>query len=204
MVFSSLRTLPDIIQGDGLKKSLQHVAVIAHDLFNTNLVAIYYAEADIPELKKLVTMEEITFFPETLPSSDLARMDSPNLWMPGKRVITDLQRAARVGGLSYVACVPLGQENGRSGLFVVGGIDGQTPPMLLSIADLLGVYAGYAFDQAIRTQNLAEQISSQVRSFEIQNVIYDYADEGLLILNPEPDTSRYQPICGTAVRIYKK
>ncbi len=183
-VFASLRNLPDIIRSDGLTNSLTEVANVAHQLFNTNLVSIYYAESQIPELKKLITLEEITFFPETLPSSDLVRLSAANVWSPGKRVITDLHRAARLGGLSYVATIPIGQENSRSGLFVVGGIDGQPPPMLLPIADFLGVYAGYAFEQSIRSQNIAAQITSQARSVEIQNVIYDYTDEGLVILNP--------------------
>lgn len=203
-VFRSLRNLPDIIRGDSLTGSLTEITQIAHQLFNTNLVSIYFAEAQIPELKKLVTLEEITFFPETLPSSDLVRLGEPNLWSPGKRVITDLHRAARMGGLSYVATIPLGEQNGRSGLFVVGGIDGQPPPMLLPIVELLGVYAGYAFEQSIRTQNMTAQLSSHERVAEIQTVIYDYTDEGLIILTPELMIQDINPSAETLMGYTKK
>ncbi len=185
MVLDALHDLPDAIQCDGLEESLCKVLTVAHELFNTNLVSVFYAEPQRPELRKLVTLEEITFFPETLPSTDLVRLGAPTIWMPGKRVVTELHRSARMVDLTYVASVPLGQENSLSGLLVIGGIDSQPPPMLLNILKVFGVYAGFAFEMAIRSENIAERTSSQEFKSAVQNAIYEYTDEGLLVLNPD-------------------
>ena len=192
-VLEMIQLLPAAIQTDGITGSLNRILNVAHELFNTNLVSVYYAEPQVPELKKLVTLEEITFFPETLPSTDLIRLGAATIWMPGKRVVTELHRAARMVDLTYVASVPLGQENSLSGLLVVGGIDSQPPPMLLNILGVFGAYTKFAFDAAIRSENIAVEESSHGFQLAIQNAIYEYSDEGLLVLTPDLTISEINP-----------
>lgn len=184
-IMGVLQVLPDLVRENDLENSLKKITQISHDLFDTNLVCIYHANSQIPELQKLVTLEELTFFPETLPSTDLIRLSSANLWMPGRRMTTTLHRSARVGGLSYVATVPLGSDKAMDGIFVIGGIDTQPPPLLLNICEILGYYTGLAFEQAIRSQNQELMEGTQYRQGIIQASIYENINEGVLVLKPD-------------------
>jgi two-component system sensor histidine kinase AtoS len=201
-ILDALRDLPEAISGVGLNESLLRLLNVVHELFNTNLVCIYYAKPEIPELDKLVTLEEITFFPETLPSTDLIRLGSPNIWTPGRRVVTDLHRAARLVELTYAASVPLSQENSLSGLLVVGGVESQPPPLLLDILSVFGVYTNFAFDLAIRSENIAEKLSSQTLRSAIQGAFNEYTDEGLLVLNQDLTVTPIKRSMACRWRIY--
>ncbi len=192
-IFQSLKRLPVLTQGTDLSGALESILTIIHDLFDTHLVCIYHAEANTPELTKLVTIEEITCFPQNLPSSDLARLASPTLWMPGKRVSTDLHRSARIANLSYVASTPLSQENGISGFLAVGGIDSQPPAILMSTIELLGAYAGLAFENVIRFTNQANLAKAQSHQLAVQAAIYDYIQDGILVLKPDLTIAEINP-----------
>jgi two-component system, NtrC family, sensor histidine kinase AtoS len=192
-IFRSLRLLPELIQSSDLFSTIERILTITHDLFDTHLVCVYHAEANFPELKKLVTIEEITCFPETLPSSDLIRLSTPTLWMPGKRMITDLHRSARMANLSYIASTPLGKDNGISGLFIVGGLDSQPPNILLSTIELLGAYAGMAFDNAIRSENLERREAAQAQQVVVQSSVFEYIQDGVLVLTPDLSVTDINP-----------
>ncbi len=173
-----------IREGD-LDSTIGQVVDISCNLFNTDLVCIYQAESDFPELKKRLSRENTAFFPEQLPSSDLSRLSTPQLWMRGKRMVTELHRAARIADLSYIASTPIGQENALTGLIVIGGYDDQPPPMLLQTMDLLSTSIGLAYEHTISTQNFETEIARQQRSQAIHAAVYEYIFEGIIVLKPD-------------------
>ncbi|MHB1121045.1 MAG: PAS domain-containing protein, partial [Bellilinea sp.] len=107
MILNMIKSLPGMIRAQNIDSTLDKITEIPRSLFETNLVCVYKARSDLPELRKVKTQEKIAFFPETIPASDLIRLSSSIEWIPGKRVNTELHRAGRIGGLSYVASVPL-------------------------------------------------------------------------------------------------
>ncbi len=193
MILNSLKNLPDMVSDSNLPRALGSMLKIASELFDTNLVSIYNAQNDAPELRKVQTEERIAFFPEVLPASDLIRLASTTLWVPGKRVTTELHRSARIGGLSYAASVPLGEEKAATGLLVVGGMDTQPPPMLITIMELLGAYISMASDHAIRDENLSRRITEGTSKTTAREVMYEYVQEGVLVLNPDLTIAAINP-----------
>lgn len=173
------------IREGNLESTIGQVVDISCNLFNTDLVCIYQAESDFPELKKRLSRENTAFFPEQLPSSDLSRLSTPQLWMRGKRMVTELHRAARIADLSYIASTPIGQENALTGLIVIGGYDDQPPPMLLPTMDLLSTSIGLAYEHTISTQNFEAELAAQQRSHAIQTAVYEYIFEGIIVLKPD-------------------
>jgi len=113
--------------------------------------------------------------------------------VPGKRVVTELHRSARIGGISYVASVPLGEAKAATGLLVVGGIDTQPPPMLVSLMELLGSYMSMAYDHAIRDENLSRKITEGSSKITAREVMYENIQEGLLVLNPDLTIAAINP-----------
>ncbi|HWR66032.1 MAG TPA: PAS domain-containing protein, partial [Bellilinea sp.] len=159
MILSTLKNLPGLVQDHDLPTALANIAKIPSELFDTNLVCIYNAQNDAPELRKVHTQERIAFFSEILPASDLIRLANTTIWVPGKRVTTELHRSARISGLSYVASVPLGESKASTGLLVVGGIDTQPPPMLIAMMELLGSYISMAYDRSIRDEYITRSLN---------------------------------------------
>jgi PAS domain S-box-containing protein len=184
-IIEILTSLPEKMHEQDLTHALGEMFNIPSTLFDTNLVCIYHAQNDAPELIKVKTQERIAFFEELLPASDLVRLSTTHLWMPGKRVTTDLHRAARIGGLSFTASVPLGEPRATTGLLVVGGHDIQPPAMLLPVMELLAAYISMAYEHVIRQENFSKEIQNSTRLGLARDVIYEFIQEGILILNPD-------------------
>lgn len=184
LIIEKLKALPTTLREKGLDQTLSEIISIPSMLFDTNIVCIYYAQKDAPELRKVKSMEKISFFPEVLPASDLIRLTSPLLWIPGKRVATELHRAARIGGLSFTASVPLGEEKAAIGLLVIGGIDAQPPAILPQVMELLANYTTLAYDQTIRDENLSQELEKSVGQNLASDVMFEYIQDGILVLNP--------------------
>ncbi len=167
-----------------LDATIEKVVDISSRLFNTDLVCVYQAESEFPELKKQLSSEKTAFFPDQLPSTDLSRLSTPQLWMRGKRMVTELHRAARIADLSFIASTPIGEENALTGLIVIGGYDDQPPPMLLQTMDLLSTSISLAFEHTISRQNYEVEIAAQQRYQAVQNAIFEYIFEGIIVLDP--------------------
>ena len=74
-----------------VKKGLEGLS----SLLDAGLIGIYQAESDQPRLRKLAAYEPASVFPEEISSSDLVRLASTTLWVPGKRVNTDIHRVGK-------------------------------------------------------------------------------------------------------------
>ncbi len=192
-LLEAVKWMIGLIREKDLVSTIEKVVEISHSLFDTNLICIYQAESEYPELKKRISSEEITFFPETLPSTDLIKLAAPQLWMPGKRVVTELHKTARISNLSFIASTPIGQGNALTGLFVIGGLEDQPPPMLLQTMDLLSTSIGLAFEHTISTLNFESEYVARKRRESIQNVIYEYIFEGVIVLKPDLTIEEVNP-----------
>src|SRR5574340_1216897 len=193
MILAMIKSLPEMIRSQDLDTTLSKIIEIPRDLYDTNLVSIYHAMSDAPELRKVKTQEKIAFFPDTIPASDLIRLSTSSIWIPGKRVNIELHRAGRIGGLSYIATVPLGDPQAADGLLVVGGIDTQPPEMLLGIMELLATFISLAYEHAIREENLALERTEISRVTSARELMYEYTDEGVLVLDPELKITAINP-----------
>lgn len=193
MILNMIKSLPGMIRARNLDSTIDKIIEIPRTLFDTNLVCVYHAKGDLPELRKVKTQEKIAFFPETIPASDLIRLSSSIVWIPGKRVNTELHRAGRIGGLSYVASVPLGESQAADGLLVVGGMDSQLPEMLLGIMELLGTFISLGYEHAIREENLALEKNESGRIISARELMYEYIEEGVLVLDSELTITAINP-----------
>jgi len=185
MILSVIKSLPEMIRARDLDKTLTRISEIPGELFETNLVCIYHARGDTPELRKVKTQERIALFPAEIPASDLIRLSTPTIWAPGKRVNTELHRAGRIGTMTYVASVPLGDPQAADGLLVVGGVDAQPPRMLVGIMELLGTFISLAFEHAIREENIALEKQKFETKIVTHEIMYEYIQEGILVLDKD-------------------
>ncbi len=186
-LLASLKDIPNIIEdttSDWLK-TIHRLLEILRGLFETNLICVFHADAEYPELRKLISLEELTFFPETLPSTDLIRLSAPMVWTPGKRMTTQIHRLGRVAGISYIATIPVGKENALDGLLVVGGMDPQPPPYLLETSELISIYLSQVISKALLVENQKREATKKEFQIQLYSSVYEEVQEGVVVVDPE-------------------
>mgnify|MGYP000901814323 CR=1 FL=1 len=180
-----LRNFSRLNEETSLDTVLNTSLKICLSVFGGGHLAIYLADPHYPQLKRFVCHGTEGFFPETMDSSDLVRLSNTNIWVPGRRVQTELHRFARIAGLSYLASTPLGQGHALTGLLVVGDVDMEAPPHLGEYLELCGTQIGMAVQHFLLVENLRGEIMKQGRLNAINAAVFENSEEGVMVLDPD-------------------
>ena len=129
----------------------------------------------------------------TIDPSDLAELKEPFLWRPGKKTGTALHKHAKNSGLSYLASVPLGEENSWSGLLVCGDRQADPSDTLLKVLEIIAGILWSAISHHVSVGNLNLSSVNTARTLLIRNAITENAQEGVLLLNPNLTISELNP-----------
>lgn len=111
--------LPRLFRLPTLEQAVWEAVNSLARLFGVGYVGVYRAESRFPALQRMASIGTESLFPETLPTTDLIRLATSTVWMPGKRITTEIHRVARMRNLSYVVSAPIGFEQATVGLLVV-------------------------------------------------------------------------------------
>jgi two-component system, NtrC family, sensor histidine kinase AtoS len=192
-LFQILLELTRIAELTEITDSLQRALEVIRKILGTTYICVYQAESHFPKLNKIVSMEPEAVFPESVPSTDLIRLSDTNIWVPGKRVLTDIHRAGRVANLKYVASTPLGQDGALFGLLVVGDpeyVPEGTPEELLSF---LGHLISSALQRFILVGNLQTENLYTQELLAIRNCLMENIEQGILVVQPNMVISEMNP-----------
>ena len=176
-----------------LDHAVQKGLEILSSLLDAGLIGIYQAESDQPRLRRLAVFESSTVFPEEISSTDLARLSATTLWIPGKRVNTDIHRAARIANLDYLATTPLGDDRALSGLLVVGDHEKQPSEYLLPYIEIAGKYLGSTIQHFILINAVKKENEDLERRFAIDTVVVENTQEAIFVLNPDLTVAQLNP-----------
>lgn len=174
-----------LIEEPDLDHALHKALVISSAFFDTNLVCVYQADGEFPRLNKVASTETDVVFPETIPSSDLARLSKTTVWIPGKRVQTEVHKFGRIANLCYVASTPLGQEKALFGLLVVGDTGREPADWMPTITEILGAHLHVAIQHYILSTNLTQAIENHQRLLTTHTSVFENSQEGIVILTPD-------------------
>ena len=176
-----------------LDHAVQKGLEILSSLLDAGLIGIYQAESDQPRLRRLAVFESSTVFPEEISSTDLARLSATTLWIPGKRVNTDIHRAARIANLDYLATTPLGEDRALSGLLVVGDHEKQPSEYLLPYIEIAGKYLGSTIQHFILINAVKKENEDLERRLAIDTVVVENTQEAIFVLNPDLTVAQLNP-----------
>ena len=183
---STYRRLTEFIQlGDAPDLTLkisQGVGII-RQILDCGAVCLYQADPEHPQLSKIAESSDNGQFPETLPSTDLIRLDKPSIWVTGNRILTEMHRAGKVSGFEYVASAPLFQGGGAFGLLVAAGLGGIPINLSLAGMELLAALLLSTFQQQMLVDNLNDKIDHSIKVVNRRNQTFDYMNEAVLILD---------------------
>jgi signal transduction histidine kinase len=198
-VFASFTTLFRLSDLDTPEAVLEQVALVLQNLLETNLVCLYQAESDQPGLRKVAGDEAADFFPATLPSTDLMQPENDILWIPGRRVTSELQRAARVANLEYLVTLPLGSTEARIGLAAAGDRQKQPPEKMIQVLELFCAAVSGIFQHMLLSRHLAERVE-QFEAYQlVRDTILANTETGVVILTPELNISEINQAAATVL-----
>ncbi len=162
--------------------TLDELLSIIAQQFQTRYLCVYQAESDAPFLRKVATLEEEGVFPELLPASDLIRLSSIVIWMPGRRVLTELHKAGRTRELECVASAPIRQGNAIWGLLVAGEYKNQVESQVIQLLDFWAALIAFYYQRIISQINLQRERDQYQQKLLVRDGIFDSIKQGILVL----------------------
>ena len=168
------------------------------------LLVIYQVNSTDYQLARAAVWGPAELLPDQIPPADLAVLQSVHVWATGKRTLSILDRAARASNLSFMASVPLAQENAFTGLLVIAGDlhlqNEETLVVVQFLANLVNTY----HQSHVLGVNLKTQIQEQTRSLEVGGALLEMMHDAVVIIAPDLTIQEMNPsaesILGYATR----
>jgi len=166
-----------------LPMALQQSTLLARSILGCDYVCLYQAESDFPRLRMVAASGHDERFAETLPSTDLMRLDKPFIWLKENRVLTEIHRSARENQVDYLGSAPLIQGGGAIGLFVAAGKGEPATNLTIDLLELLAAMILSLFQQNLLVDHLNRKID-QTREFaNLRNTAFENMNEGVVVLD---------------------
>lgn len=173
--------------------AIQQALSLGGRLTGATRLALYLMEAGEPTLKLTYTLGEPIPLPDQLPISEISSSPEPVAWIPGKRTINSLQRAARAAKWSYLVNAPLGDPKSLVGLLVIASPDESLPedylPVLRIICSTLSILIQY---HVFRT-HLLDGEKRKDRALAIGDLLKEASAEAVLVLSPDMTIENFNP-----------
>ena len=188
--FLGFRELSSIADDASPYNYLNRAIDIIQEIVDAELVCVYH---DFPNIIKLAARENPPVFPVSITTTDLGQLSSFTLWNPGKRVQTDIHRAARLADVNYVASIPLGTDSTVTGLLVVADFEKQPAPYLASLLAVFGSLISNALQHFILVETQRNEINQKSGQVKVLEAFIDNAQEGIILLQPDLRISDMNP-----------
>jgi PAS domain S-box-containing protein len=184
-LWDHLNQLSKAVLFSDLEKSLSLILDVGSDLTGASTLLIYQVNSQNPNLRQIISNKNEQSFPEEITGQDFSYLQSPFIWMKGKRAVISLHRLAHSSNFSYMASVPIGETNAYIGLLVaIGGNSAPSTNLLPQLAFLSSqvntIIQGHTLNSQLR-QDIQEYMTSLLTNEAIINSIED----GVVILSPE-------------------
>jgi PAS domain S-box-containing protein len=181
----SLLELTRLVDSSALNQLMAEVMNVIRRILKTDMICIYQAVGNYPRLCKMASCEQAGVFPDSIPSTDLIRLNNTNIWTSGKRVQTELHRAGRMANLAQVISTRLGNENASFGLLVAGFMERQSRYQLDILFEFVANYLSSNLQHFTLVDNLKRERNQSFKLLGIRNDLQDNIKEGVLVLSPD-------------------
>jgi two-component system, NtrC family, sensor histidine kinase AtoS len=202
--WEALQSLALAPQSPDFPAVLQKALEAGSTLTGASLLAIYEVNSQDYQLERTAIWGTGNLLPEQIPPSDLSLLQSLHVWMPGKRTLSCLDRAARTSNLSYLASAPLAQENAFTGLLVIAGDQLIATQQTLVVLQFLASTVNSFHQNHVLAVNLKRKLKEQVQELELGVALKESAHDAVVIISPDLTIQELNPsaesILGYATR----
>jgi len=181
---SAFQSLYSIISQPDLPSSLGHALEVGQNLLASRYLAVYQYDSKVASFRKVSTTENLDapIFPLHVAASSIQPESRTDIWIPGKRVVNEFQRIARIGNLPYMAVHLLYQDTANLGILAVSDTQGQPATEIEKVLEILGVSITNALYHHILVQNLNDTVSEHRKAMLIRDSAMENAQEGIIIV----------------------
>jgi PAS domain S-box-containing protein len=174
---------------------LRRCTFVIRDLMEAEEVVIYQTLSSELGLRKVTGTQSPGNLPEFLSITDLPRLTELSLWSPGRRMLTELHRQARVNNVQYLASVPIGQARAVSGLLVAAHAANapSDEELYAALFTAAGGVLTSIFQQSLRFNEERRRTGRLEGRIKIQNSVLENTEQGVLVLNQELKVMEINP-----------
>ncbi len=187
-VFQTLLEMNQV-EEEPLRKTLERAAVLILSLMEVAVVGIYRVDDKNGGVWKAAEAGETGILPDAIQANEVMRLSSTFIWRPGRRVQTELHRAARINAISFLASTPIIPN----GLLVIADHNQDPPENLVLVLETLARQVGVVLAHHLQLADLRRLALENRRDLSIWRSASENAQEGILLLSPDLTVSGMNP-----------
>jgi two-component system sensor histidine kinase AtoS len=184
-LWDHLNQLSRALLSPDIDQSLSSLLQTGVHLTGASQLSIYQLSSQDPSLHRIALAGTDHSFPETISGQDFAALQSPILWVKGKRAIISLHRLAHSTNVSYFASCPIGEANAYIGLLMALGEN--SIPSTNLIPQI--TYLASQINTIIQSHTLNTQLQMDIQEYLAEaltnNAILNIMEDGVITLSPE-------------------
>jgi PAS domain S-box-containing protein len=162
---------------------------LAQALGSPLLLAVYRVQDSQPALECIAWLAQEGFQGEPpapiLPLSELAHLNTAQVWSAGRRCLCGVQRWGRANGFQALASAPIGPPGALIGLALAAGGPTSQLDLLPGVAALLAASVETIFQSQAQIAARDERLAQDAQQRLTQKATEDHTREGLLLLAPD-------------------
>jgi PAS domain S-box-containing protein len=184
-LWENLNQLSRVLLSSDLEDSLSQVLLASQELTGAAFQCIYQVSGNRPSLQRIAYTGPESNFPEEISDQDFAHLQTPVLWIKGKRAAINLHKIAHASNTSYIASAPIGETNAFIGLVVASDENSApspnlVPQMTFLSSQVFNIIQGHALNSQLR-----HDIQEYLTQVLTNNAIFNTMEDGAIILSSE-------------------
>ena len=192
-LWDHLNQLSKALLSTDLENSLSLLLQTGLDLTGSSFLCIYQLSSQHPSLHRIALAGSDHAFPDEITGQDFSYLQSPVLWVKGKRAIISLHRLAHSSNISYFASAPIGETNAFIGLLVALGENAIPSPNLLTQLTFLSSQINTIIQSHTLNTHLRQDIQEYLTKVLTNSAIFNTMEDGVIILSPDLTISSLNP-----------
>jgi two-component system, NtrC family, sensor histidine kinase AtoS len=193
VLWDHLNQLSRALLSPELEKSLSLVLQASQALTGASILCIYQVSGHQPSLHRVASIGSADNFPDEISNQDFSHLQSPVLWVKGKRASNNLHRIAHTSNSSYIASAPIGETNAFIGLVVASDEDTAPSTNLLTQLTFLSSQINNIIQSHALNTQLRLDIQDYLTKVLVNRAIYNTMEDGVVILSPELTINSLNP-----------
>ncbi len=192
-VWDHLNQISKSLLSTDLDEALASFLQTGLDLTGASLLSIFQLNSQSPSLQRIALSGTNHTFPEEITGQDFSYLQTPILWVKGKRAIISLHRLAHASNISYFASAPIGEPNAYIGLLVALGENSIPSNNLLPQLTFLSSQINTIIQSHTLNAQLRQDIQDYMARVLTNSAIFNTMEDGVIILSPELTVKSLNP-----------
>jgi two-component system, NtrC family, sensor histidine kinase AtoS len=183
--WEALQNLAMAPQNSDFSEVLTKALEAGGTLTGADLLATYEVNSKDYQLERTAVWGPAELLPDQISPSDQSILQGIHVWVPGKRILSALDRAARASNFSYLASAPLAQENAFTGLLVIAGDQLIATDRTLVVLQFLAAMINSFHQNHVLAFNLKDKLQLQARELELGTTLKEMSHDAVVIIAPD-------------------